>query len=99
MCKERGEDEWHIRSVNGRRQGQLVTEAHGNLTCRVSLNVPSVMLRCCAARSARTAVTRAENRLSKSATRFDIVKKYLVNEAVFGIKALPLIFAKEGYLA
>jgi hypothetical protein len=53
------------------------------------------MLRCFAARSARTAVTWTVNRLSKSATRFDIVKKYLVNEAVFGIKALPLLLQRK----
>jgi hypothetical protein len=54
------------------------------------------MLRCFAARSARTAVTWMENRLSKSTKRSEIINEVLLNEAVYGIKALPLIFAKEG---
>jgi hypothetical protein len=53
------------------------------------------MLRCFAARSARTAVTWTVDRLSKSTKRSEINKKYLVNEAVFGIKALPLLLQRK----
>ena len=73
--------------------------AHGNLTCRVSLNVPSVMLRCFAARSARTAVTWMENRLSKSTKTFDLFNEVFLTRQCYGIKALPLIFAKKGVKA
>ena len=56
--------------------------------------IPSVMLRCFAARSARTAVTWMENRLSKSTKTFDLFNEVFLTRQCYGIKALPLIFAK-----